>query len=189
MPKTTIYTLAEELNMTPSMVSRALSPNGKISEEKREIVLKAAKKHGFTPNRFASRLSMKTVRIGILINSAFQINTDKMLEGINSAYEKIKDYKVKYDIAITHPEKNTPDECAEILSNYISCDGIIISGMSSAEYTDIINSAYAKNPNIVQVQAINNQAGSLFSSKHNEETASCLAAEVAVALPVEEMLQ
>ena len=34
----TIYTLAKELNMTPSMISRAFSPNGKISEEKRKII-------------------------------------------------------------------------------------------------------------------------------------------------------
>ena len=45
----TIYTLAEELNMTPSMISRAFSLNGKISEEKRKIILETANKYGFTP--------------------------------------------------------------------------------------------------------------------------------------------
>ena len=93
MSKITIYTLAKELNMTPSMISRAFSPNGKISEEKREIILETAKKYGFTPNKFASRLSMKNVRIGILINSRFDVNTDKMIVGIENAYEKLKDYK------------------------------------------------------------------------------------------------
>ena len=38
MSNVTIYTLAKELNMTPSMISRAFSPNGKISEEKRKII-------------------------------------------------------------------------------------------------------------------------------------------------------
>ena len=48
MQKTTIYTLAKELNMTPSMISRALNPNGKISEEKRKIVLEAAERQNFS---------------------------------------------------------------------------------------------------------------------------------------------
>jgi len=91
MAEVTIYTLAKELNMTPSMVSRAFNPNGKISEEKRKIVLETAEKYGFSPNKFASRLSMKTVRIGILINSRFTVNTDKMIAGIESAYGKLKD--------------------------------------------------------------------------------------------------
>ena len=49
MPTMTIYTLAKELNMTPSMVSRAFNPEAKISEEKRQIVLAAAKKYDFSP--------------------------------------------------------------------------------------------------------------------------------------------
>ena len=54
MPKVTIYTLAEELNMTPSMVSRAFNPDARISEDRRAIVLDTAKKYGFSPNKFAS---------------------------------------------------------------------------------------------------------------------------------------
>lgn len=87
MPKVTIYTLAEELNMTPSMVSRAFNPDARISENNRKIVLETAKKYAFSPNKFASRLSMEAVRIGVLINSRFQINTDKMISGIKEAHE------------------------------------------------------------------------------------------------------
>ena len=88
MHNITIYTLAKELNMTPAMVSRAFNPNGKISEDKRKIVLETAEKYNFSPNKFASRLSMKTVQIGILINSLFYVNTEKMLLGVKNAYEK-----------------------------------------------------------------------------------------------------
>ena len=65
--KVTIYTIANELSMTPSMVSLAFNPNAKIAEGKRKLVLEAAEKYGFVPNKLASRLSMKTVKIGILI--------------------------------------------------------------------------------------------------------------------------
>lgn len=177
MSDVTIYTLAEELNMSPSMVSRAFNPNGKISEEKRQIVLKAAKKYDFSPNKFASRLSMKTVRIGILINSRFAINIDKMILGAKNAYEKLKDYKITYDIEVMNSGVNTLDDYRKVLCRYREFDGVILTGMSSARYTDIINELYKFNPNIAQVQAINRNADYLFASKHNEETASCLAAE------------
>ena len=108
MSDVTIYTIAKELNMTPSMVSRAFNPEARISEEKRQIVLEAARKYNFSPNNFASRLSRKTVRIGILINSKFQVTTDNIILGIKEAHEKLKDYKIQYDISVFH----TP--CTEI---------------------------------------------------------------------------
>ena len=52
MSDVTIYTIAKELNMTPSMVSRAFNPEARISEEKRQIVLEAARKYNFSPNKF-----------------------------------------------------------------------------------------------------------------------------------------
>lgn len=177
MPNVTIYTLAKELNMTPSMVSRAFNPNGKISEDKRKIVLETAKKYNFSPNKFASRLSMKTVRIGILINSNFSVNIDKMILGVENAYTKLKDYKIKYDITIMNSIGNKLDDYKAVLCRYMNYDGVILTGVSSTVYTDMINELYKSNPNIVQVQAINKAANYLFASKHNEETASHLAAE------------
>ena len=177
MPKVTIYTLAEELNMTPSMVSRAFNPNAKISEDKRKIVLETAKKYGFSPNKFASRLSRKTVRIGVLINSRFHINTDKMISGIKEAHEKLKDYKIQYDISVLDPSQKADADISKAAAGYKGYDGIILTGMSSAEYTSLINELYSANQNVVQVQAINQQANYLFGSKHDEKIASCLAAE------------
>ena len=177
MADITIYTLAEELNMTPSMVSRAFNPNGKISEEKRKIVLNAAKKYDFSPNRFASRLSMKTVRLGILISSVFPVNTEKMLMGINSAYEKLKDYKITYEIKILNPNETDLAGYKKVLLKYKNYDGVILTGMSSPKYAAMINELYSINPNIVQVQSINENVNYLFGSKHNEKTASGLAAD------------
>lgn len=177
MPNTTIYTLAKELNMTPTMVSRAFNPDATISEEKRAIVLAAAKKHNFSPNRFASRLSMKTVKIAIFINSNFSVNEENMLWGIETAYRELKDYKVTYDIKIMHAGDSDLETYRRELSKYKKYDGIIISGMSSDKYTEIINELYVENQNIVQVQAINENSNFLFASKHNEKTASNLAAD------------
>ena len=177
MPTMTIYTLAKELNMTPSMVSRAFNPEAKISEEKRQIVLAAAKKYDFSPNRLASRLSMRAVRIGILLNSHFAINTDHMIAGVKQAYAKLKDYKVTYEITMMNSHTAPPEEYNEVLTRYRGYDGVILTGMSSSKYTDMIRALYRHTPAIVQVQAINNEADYLFASQHNEETASFLAAE------------
>ena len=177
MPDVTIYTLAKELGMTPSMVSRAFNPDAKINEEKRKIVLDTAKKYDFSPNKFASRLSRRTVKIGILINSRFSSGTEKMLQGIETAYRDLKDYKIKYDVKIMNSAVNTIEEYKSYAKKLCSYDGIIVTGMSSPKYTGILKELYENNPNVVQVQAVNEDAPYLFSSKHDGKTASYLSAE------------
>ena len=61
--KVTIYTLADELNVSPSAVSRAFNPNSRLSKEKRQRILAAAEAQGFTPNRAAARLSRRAFSI------------------------------------------------------------------------------------------------------------------------------
>ena len=177
MADVTIYTLAKELNMTPSMVSRAFNPDCKVSEEKRQKVLEAAKKYGFSPNRMASRLSMKKVKIGILINSRFKINTDKMLSGIEKAYKDLKDYKVDYRITVLNSLETKECDVKAVLEEYSCFDGVIVTGLSSVRYTEILHSFCEKNKNLVQVQSINNSIPHLFASKHDEKKASDMACE------------
>ena len=177
MEKITIYTLAKELNMTPSMVSRAFHPQGKINPEKRELVLERAKKYGFSPNQFASRLSRETVRIGILINSRFSVNTEKMITGIEKAHEQWKDYKVEYHITVANPEQTSSEEYDRMLDELADYDGIIVTGFSSDQYTQKLNCLCEKNRNLVQVQAVNEQVNYLFASKHDERVASQTAVE------------
>lgn len=177
MANMTIYALAKELNMSPSMVSRAFNPEGKINEEKRRLVLETAKKYNFSPNKFASRLSMRTIKIGILIRSGFKINADKMVSGIKSTYEMLKDYKIKYKITIFDAGQKQLRDYEKILLKYAEYDGIIVAGLSSKKYTPLLKRVYEINKNIVQVHGINNDAEHLFASKLNEETAANLAAE------------
>lgn len=177
MSKMTIYKLAEELDMTPSMVSRALSPNGRVREDKRKIVLEAAKKYNFIPNTFASRLSMDTIRIGVLIVSRFDINTQKMLDGIRQAYDSLKNYKIEYDVTVINAHDQKDYDCVQALAKYADYNGVIVTGMSSEKYTAAINDFEKINPRIVLAQAVNEQASCLFASKHDEKTASNIAAE------------
>ncbi len=67
----TISSIARELNITSSTVSRALSNHPKISEETKRSVLKVAKRLNYKRNRIASSLrSGKTHMIGVIIPSA-----------------------------------------------------------------------------------------------------------------------
>ena len=170
--KVTIYTLAEELGMTPSMVSRALNPNGKVNEEKRQRVLKAAKKYNFMPNRMASRLSMRTIKIGVIINSHFKPITDDMKAGIEAAYHELKDYKIEYELVETN---NDFAAIENAIKRFNSFDGIIVSGMSSARYTKLLRQI--KNKNLVQMQNTNEDVDYLFSTGYDMTLASDISAE------------
>jgi len=177
MSKMTIYKLAKQLNMTPSMISRAFSPNGKVSKEKRELILETAKKYDFVPNKMASRLSMKSIRIGIIINSSFTINAEKMIKGAEMSYSELKDYKITYDVTLVDLSKDSSYDYRTVFDKYASYDGIIVAGFSAEKYTSDLNVLYSKNHNLVQVQAINENADYLFASKHDEKMASAIAAE------------
>ena len=177
MANVTIYSLAKELNMTPSMVSRALNPNGKVSEEKRKLVLATAEKYGFSVNKFASRLSMKDVYIGIIINTLWNVVKETMIKGIEEAHSELKDYKVKYDVTIINANTATDEEYKKAIEKYKGYDGVILTGMSSNKFEPIINELLNVNPNVVQVQSANEKLNCLFSSKHDEKVAAELAAE------------
>ena len=177
MAEITIYTIAKELNMTPSMVSRAFNPACKVSKEKRRLILETAKRYNFSPNKMASRLSMKNVRIGILINSRFDVNTEKMLSGVSRAFERLKDYKVDYDVIVVNPHKERDFDYDKTLSELAEYDGVIVTGLSAERYSQSLQRLYEKNSNLVQVQSVNGGSDYLFASKHNEQTASFLACE------------
>lgn len=68
--KTTIYDIAQELNVTVSTVSRALSGFPAISAATRSAVFEAAKRLNYSPNKLASALkSGKTYTIGVIVPS------------------------------------------------------------------------------------------------------------------------
>lgn len=57
-----IYTIAEEANVSPSTVSRVLSGNVKVSEEKRMRVQDLIDKYNFKPNVLAQELGRLKIK-------------------------------------------------------------------------------------------------------------------------------
>lgn len=57
-----IYTIAEEAGVSPSTVSRVLSGNVKVSEEKRKRVQELIDKYNFKPNILAQELGRLKIK-------------------------------------------------------------------------------------------------------------------------------
>ncbi len=85
MANGTIYTLAEELGVSPSTISRALNNSPKISEKRRREIKELAREKGFKLRDFAPRLT----NLCILIctdskeETIFSSYTEQVMNGVN----------------------------------------------------------------------------------------------------------
>jgi hypothetical protein len=82
-PHATIRTVAQQLGVHPSTVSRALrgDGSGKISAEMRARVLEAAAAAGYQPNPWASSLrTSRTYALGLLIPHLVDVALAQMFE-------------------------------------------------------------------------------------------------------------
>jgi len=83
--KTTITTLAEELGVTPSTISRALNDSPKISEARRREVRELARKREFRLRDFTTRITNLCVLICTTTpeEDLFSTYTDQVINGVN----------------------------------------------------------------------------------------------------------
>ncbi len=163
--------------MTPSMVSRALNPSGKVDEAKRRAVLAAAERLGYTPNRMASRLSMRALRIGVLLADVFSPVTEALSEGIRAAHERLRDYKIECRLRLLAAEPKDAARLCEALSELADCDGVILSGFGAACYAPVLREFAAAHPKLALLQSGNTDIPHLFFCTHNAAEASRLASE------------
>jgi len=76
--------IADELHLSISTVSRAINNTGRVSEETRQKVLDAVKKHKYTPNRVAQSLRQKKTNIVGLIVPDIGDYFSEVVKGIES---------------------------------------------------------------------------------------------------------
>ena len=82
----TIYDLAEELNVSPSTVSRALNDHKGIGKKTKNAVKKLAKERGYRPNNFATSLrTNKSKTIGIMVSWINRPFVSTLISGIEKA--------------------------------------------------------------------------------------------------------
>ncbi len=173
----TIYKIAEELHVSPSMISRAFSDKGKVSAKKRELILQTAEKYNYSPNKLAARLSRKSVKIGVVLYVHSDYILQSIQKGIEEAYLQLKDYKVEYEVTVISAKDKRAEDCYGELARYEGYDGIIVSGFGSKKCAQLLSRLTQSTRNVVQLQNGNPEWNCLFSSKHDEEIASRMAAE------------
>jgi len=131
MDKLTIKTLAKELQLSVSTISKALRDSHEISAETKRKVLALAARLNYTPNPYASSLrKRKSKTIGVVIPEVVNSFFSQSINGVESV-AKEKGYHVL--IYLTH--ENFDNEKA-ILKDFESgrVDGVLLS--VSRETTD-----------------------------------------------------
>lgn len=178
--KVTIYTLAEELNMSPSMISRAFKPESKLNAEKRKLILETAEKMGFVQNKMASRLSMKPIRIATVVYGRFKGYYAEMIRGIEWASRDLQDYKVSSTIYELPFGQYTVQDAFKIIDEVASekYDGLIMHGLYGEETARKIDELSDMG---LKVATLHNDILScrrLFTSMSNTELTGSIAAEL-----------
>ncbi len=179
MQTVTIYSLAKELGVSPTAVSRAFDPNSRLSKEKRALILAAAR-YGFTPNKMASRLSMPEIRIGVVNFSYIKEYYTEIVRGIQSTHRALKDYKVECDMRILQRGEDTLEEAFSVLEEFREkkYSGVIISGIYESEVIGQIDLFAEAGIPVVLVQHEIADSKRLFSSVGNYPVIGAMAAEL-----------
>ncbi len=125
--KVTLKTLAEELGISASVVSRVLSGQAskyRISKDTEKAVLKAARKHDYSPNHLARSLRLqKTATIGLVIPDISNPFFSDIARHIVTVA-----WKRDYSVILCDSEENTEMEkkSLDLLQNR-QVEGLIIS--------------------------------------------------------------
>lgn len=122
--KTTIYDIAEKLNITAATVSRALNGNSKISESTRKLVSETAIEMNYEQNKLALALkSGKSYNVGVVVP---RIDSNFFASVIRGIEEEL--YPKGYHVIIcqTHDQEILEIENINSLLN-AQVDGILMS--------------------------------------------------------------
>lgn len=124
MDNVNLKTLAEELNLAVSTVSRALRDNPEISPETKDRVKALAAKLSFQPNPHASSLRQNKSRTIAVIIPEIQNNFfSQVMNGVENVAQQ-KGYHVL--VYLTHEDHNREKDILKVLRNG-RVDGLMIS--------------------------------------------------------------
>lgn len=120
----TIYDIAQQLNVSPTTVSRALNDNTAVSPSTRKKVNALAESLGYRHNLFARSLRLqKTNTIGVILHELNSYFITSVLAGI----EKVVN-DAKYNLIIVHSAENAKIEVANAHNLFHKrVDGVIAS--------------------------------------------------------------
>ena len=109
--RTTIYDLAQALDVSVATVYRALHDKGRISETTKQRVLDKAAELDFHLNPSAQALRRNAITIGVLICCPIEPFGTEVLRGVRAAFDELAAFNVHPDIRVTEPVN--ADLCAD----------------------------------------------------------------------------
>ncbi len=172
--KSTVYSLAEELGVSVSTVSRSFDPDSRIGKETREKVLQLAKERNFIPNMSAARLSSRALNIGAVISDSYLFAANEFFSGFQKAHRDLFDLNINFDYQIVG--EGTPS-FPESLERFKGYDGLIVSGFVDNESIEAMQNYICGGGKIVLLQCDVPNINRLFVSYHSFEKASEIAAQ------------
>ncbi|MGC4102161.1 LacI family DNA-binding transcriptional regulator [Ferruginibacter sp.] len=168
MDKLTIKTLAKELQLSVSTISKALRDSHEISAETKRKVLALAEQLNYTPNPYASSLrKRKSKTIGVVIPEVVNSFFSQAINGIESV-AKEKGYHVL--IYLTH--EDFENEKA-ILKDFESgrVDGVLMSVSRSSTESDHISELINKEVPVIFFDRVFNEIDTVKITTNDFESA------------------
>lgn len=122
----TIYDLAQELNVSPSTVSRALNNHNSIGSKTKEAVQKLAKKRGYRPNVLASSLRAKRSNtIGVMVSWINRPFISSLIAGVEAEARQ-----AGYHVIISQSSDDTECELENLKALYDSRISALVVSMA-----------------------------------------------------------
>lgn len=127
--RVTSIDVARLAGVSQSSVSRVFSPNAKVSEEKRERILEAARQLGYKPNVLArSLITQSTNLIGVVVADVASLFYAHLLSALTMRLREIGKQVILFNVGL----RQTADEVLPILLEY-RVDALIIAATTLSE--------------------------------------------------------
>ena len=137
----TIKDIAKAANVSRGTVDRALNDRGGVNADVAARIKSIAADMGYKPNTIAKALATRSnpVRLGVILNSIGNPFWDKVIDGINSAYDNLSDFGISMEIRKMrgYDQDRQLHELEHLKEKGI--DGLVITPISTPKVRDALN--------------------------------------------------
>jgi LacI family transcriptional regulator, repressor for deo operon, udp, cdd, tsx, nupC, and nupG len=164
--RTTIYDIAEKLNVTPSSVSRALNNSNYVNEATKKLILKTAEELNYKRNTMASNLRKgQSKTIGIVVPRINQNYFANIIAGIEDAT-----FKQGYNLIICQSNESYEKEVQSIntlINQHVDC--IVISVSIESNNHKHLQNVLDQNIQLIQFDRVADELETLKVINDNEQ--------------------
>ncbi|OKS87311.1 LacI family DNA-binding transcriptional regulator [Mucilaginibacter polytrichastri] len=164
--RTTIYDIAQKLNVTPSSVSRALNNSNYVNEATKKLILKTAEELNYKRNTMASNLRKgHSKTIGVVVPRINQNFFSNVIAGIEDAT-----YKQGYNLIICQSNESYEKEVQSVntlINQHVDC--IVISVSIESNDHKHLQNVLDQNIQLIQFDRVADELETLKVINDNEQ--------------------